>query len=152
MAVDQHRKPDPRSYYESQGLVLTKGRKWVTGPCAFHGGSDSMRFNLSNGAFVCMAGCGARGGDVLAYHMALQGIPLKEAAIALGCWEGDKKMTSNRPTPFSPLDGIKVLAAEANLVAIAGANIAHGVVLTQVDLERVMTATNRILKVMEVYQ
>ena len=66
MGFERDRLPDVRSYYESEGLKLTKGNKWVTTACHFHEGSDSMRINLHSGAFVCMAGCGARGGDVLA--------------------------------------------------------------------------------------
>jgi hypothetical protein len=44
-----------------------------------------------------------------------------------------------------------VLAAEANLVSIAAGNAAHGVVLSQVDLSRVMTASNRITRLVEVF-
>ncbi len=82
--------PDPQAYYEGQGLVLQKGGKqWRTTRCAFHGGSDSMRVHLPSGAFVCMACCGARGGDVLAYHMAAHGLDFVEAAQALGAWRED---------------------------------------------------------------
>lgn len=89
MGFERDRLPDVRSYYESEGLKLTKGNKWVTTACHFHEGSDSMRINLHSGAFVCMAGCGARGGDVLAYHMAAHCLGFVEAAKALGCWTED---------------------------------------------------------------
>ena len=44
-----------------------------------------------------------------------------------------------------------MLSAECNLVAIAAGNVAHGVVLSQVDLSRVMTASNRITRLVEVF-
>ena len=62
--------------------------------CAFHGGSDSMRVNVRSAAFACMAGCGARGGDVFAYHMAAQGLGFVEAA---GPWGPGRKSRSTRP-------------------------------------------------------
>ena len=89
MPFDRRNLPDPISYYESEGLKLTSRGKWRTTACQFHGGSDSMRINTETGAFACMAGCGARGGDVLAYHMAQHGLEFVEAAKALGAWIDD---------------------------------------------------------------
>ena len=76
MSYDRTRLPDPVGYYESQGLTLKGSRsaKWRTTRCEFHGGSDSMRVNVTNGAFKCMA-CNVGGGDVLAYHMPLDAHP-----------------------------------------------------------------------------
>lgn len=50
-------------------------------------------------AFACMAGCGARGGDVLAFHMATTGDEFIEAAKALGCWidDGQPSTSTSRP-------------------------------------------------------
>ena len=81
---ERDRLPDPVSYYEAVGLKLTGPRssKWRTTECKFHGGSDSMRVNVATGAFRCM-NCGARGGDVLAYHMAESGLEFVDAAKAL---------------------------------------------------------------------
>lgn len=151
MAVDQSRKPDPQSYYEAEGLKLSKGKKWVSTACAFHGGSDSMRINLHSGAFVCMAGCGARGGDVLAYHMASYALGFVDAAKALGCWIEDGSPAPTKPTPFTARQALDVLAVESNLIAIAAANVAHGVVLSQGDRQRVLLAANRIHQVGEVF-
>jgi hypothetical protein len=93
------RLPDPQAYYESQGLALRPGgTSWRTTRCDFHGGSDSLRLHLPSGAFVCMAGCGARGGDVLAYHMATQGLGFVEAARALGAWEDAPADANHRST------------------------------------------------------
>ena len=152
MGFDRRNLPDAVGYYESEGLKLTGRGKWRTTECKFHGGSDSMRINTDSGAFVCMAGCGARGGDVLSYHMAYHGLEFVEAAKALGAWGDDgKPATKNKPTPLSPRQALEVMAFEANLVAIAAANLAHGVVLSQVDLSRVLTASGRITRLLEVF-
>ena len=152
MPFDRRNLPDAVTYYEKEGLKLTSRGKWRTTECKFHGGSDSMRINPASGAFVCMAGCGARGGDVLAYHMAQHGLEFVEAAKALGAWIDDgRPATQHKPTPLSPRQALEVLAVEANLVAIAAANVAHGVVLSQVDLSRVLTASGRITRLVEVF-
>ena len=152
MGFDRRNLPDAVGYYESEGLKLTGRGKWRTTECKFHGGSDSMRINTDSGAFVCMAGCGARGGDVLSYHMAYHGLEFVEAAKALGAWIDDgRPATQHKPTPLSPRQALEVLAVEANLVAIAAANVAHGVVLSQVDLSRVLTASGRITRLVEVF-
>ena len=84
--------------------------------------------------------------------MAQHGLEFVEAAKALGAWIDDgKPATQHKPTPLSPRQALEVLAAEANLVAIAAGNVAHGVVLSQVDLSRVMTASNRITRLVEVF-
>ncbi|WP_429019384.1 CHC2 zinc finger domain-containing protein [Comamonas sp. 4034] len=132
-------------------MKLGKGKKWVTTACAFHGGSDSMRINLHSGAFVCMAGCGARGGDVLAYHMAAYGLGFIDAAKVLGCWIEDGSLAPAKPTPFTARQALEVLAVESNLIAIAAANIASGVVLSQDDRQRVRLAANRIHQIGEVF-
>lgn len=80
--------PEPLAYYESIGLVLKGKGDWRTTACGLHGGSDSMRINVKRGGFICMAGCVARAGDVLAYEMARTGVGFVEAAKALGAWVG----------------------------------------------------------------
>ena len=152
MGFDRRNLPDAVGYYESEGLKLTGRGKWRTTECKFHGGSDSMRINTDSGAFACMAGCGARGGDVQAYHMAQHGLEFVEAAKALGAWIDDgRPTTQHKPSPLSPRQALEVLAVEANLVAIAAANVAHGVVLSQVDLSRVLTTSGRITRLVEVF-
>lgn len=140
------RLPDPVSYYEAQGLTFQGPRKaaWKTTECRFHGGSDSMRINVASGAFVCMA-CGARGGDVLAYHMAAHGLGFVEAAKQLNAWAGDDRAERQyRPTPLSARDALTVLADEATLIALEGTRIVNGVELFAADLERVRRAAARI--------
>lgn len=152
MSFDRNRLPDPVSYFEGLGLQLRERRgKWRTTACNFHGGSDSMRINTDTGAFACMAGCGARGGDVLAFHMAHTGLDFITAAKELGAWVEDGKPAPARPTPLPARDALAVLAVESNLVAVAAANVAHGVALSQVDLSLVLQAAGRIQKIVEVF-
>ncbi|GAB2467360.1 hypothetical protein GCM10027082_18750 [Comamonas humi] len=152
MAFDRTRLPDAVAYYEGQGVQFRERKgKWRTTACNFHGGSDSMRINTASGAFVCMAGCGARGGDVLAYHMAAYGQDFAAAAKELGAWVEGSKPTTQRPTPISPRAALEILHAEAMLAAVAAGNVAHGVVLTDADRVRLMTAAGRIARIMEVF-
>lgn len=144
MSFDRTRLPEPLDYYAAQGLQFRERKgKWRTTECRFHGGRDSMRINTSTGAFVCMAGCGARGGDVLAYHQAEHGLDFTSAAKELGCWV-DGGTPPARPTPIPARDALHLLAAEANLVAIAAANVANGVTLAANDLKRLLQAAGRI--------
>ncbi len=150
MSFDKSRLPDPAAYYESEGLKLVGKGKWRSTSCTFHGGSDSMRVNTDTGGYVCMS-CHERGGDVLAYRMAAHGEDFMTAAKALGAWVDDGKPGQYKPTPISPRDGITLLAREANFVAVAAANVANGVVLSQADLDRLLTAAGRINRIGEVF-
>ena len=152
MSFDRTRLPDPVDYYTAQGLVFRERKgKWRTTACNFHGGRDSMRINTSTGAFCCMAGCGARGGDVLAYHQAERGLSFTDAARELGCWVDDGRPAPSRPTPLPARDALALLASETNLVAIAAANVANGVSLTDKDLNRLLTAASRIANIGELF-
>lgn len=152
MGFERSHLPDPLAYFESQGLIPTGRGKWRTAACTFHGGSDSMRINLDTGGYVCMAGCGASGGDVLAYHMDAHGLEFVEAAKDLGAWvEDGKPNTQHKPTPISARAALQVLTEESNLVAIAAAGLADGKVLAKDDLVRLLLAANRIARVSEVF-
>ena len=143
--------PDPTTYFEERGLKLSGPRsaKWRTTSCIFHGGSDSMRINTRTGAWVCMA-CDEKGGDVLAYEMAATGAEFVDAAKALGAWLDDgKPHTLQKPSPLSPREALSAMGFEATFVAIAAGNVAHGIVLTEVDLARLITAVNRINRLVE---
>lgn len=151
MSFDRERLPDPVSYFEGEGLKLTKRGKWRTTECRFHDGSDSMRINTSSGAFVCMA-CGAKGGDVLAYHMQSHGLEFSQAAKALGAWVDDgKPQRPQKPAPLPPRAALSVLAFESTLAAVAAGNVASGLVLSDKDRTRLMTAANRINRLAEAY-
>ena len=144
MPFDRDRLPDPVSYFEAQGLPMPKGKAWVSTRCQFHGGRITMRIHKSSGSWKCMS-CNESGGDVLAYHMKLNGLEFVEAAKALGAWVDDgKPHVQRKPTALSPLRAIQVLAVESNLIAIAGHNVANGVCLKPEDLHRVRMAAYRI--------
>ena len=151
MSFDRTHLPEASSYFEGQGLRLVGHGKWRTAECRFHNGSDSMRINVASGAWVCMS-CGVKGGDVLAYHMLAYGLEFVDAARQLGAWVDDGKPAARQtPAPLPPRAAIQVLAFEANLIAVAAGNVAHGVTLTDIDLRRVLSASNRISRLAEAY-
>lgn len=151
MSFDRERLPDPITYFESEGLKLTGRGAWRTTACRFHDGSDSMRVNTKTGGWCCMA-CNAKGGDVLAYHIEAHGLEFIDAAKALGAWIGDgKPAQQHKPAPLSPRQALQVLATEANLAAIAAGNVARGVVLADTDRARLLTASNRISRLVEAF-
>jgi len=79
--------PRPADYYRAQGLRLIGGGAWKSALCPFHDDHEpSLRVRIETGAFRCMA-CGAKGSDVLAFHMQHHGLSFKQAARALGAWE-----------------------------------------------------------------
>ena len=144
--------PDPVIYFENRGLTLKGPGKWKTTACTFHDGSDSMRVNTSNGAWVCMS-CGAKGGDVLAYEMQFTGAEFVEACKALGAWvEDGRAPVQHKPSPLTPRQALSVLAFESTLVAVAAGNTGKGVVLSDVDKARLMTAAGRINLIAEGFQ
>jgi hypothetical protein len=152
MSFDRERLPEPHGYFEGQGLKLSKRGKWRTTECRFHDGSDSMRINTATGAWVCMS-CGAKGGDVLAYEMAANGVDFVTAAKALGAWvEDGKPEPRHKPAPLPPRAALEVLSFEAMLTAVAAGNLAQGLVLTAKDRARLMTAAGRINKLVEAYR
>ena len=153
MTFDRHLMPDATAYFEEQGLKLTGPRKakWRTTECKFHGGRDSMRVNTATGAWVCMS-CGHKGGDVLAYEIAVTGADFVTAAKAIGAWVDDgRPHTPQKPTPLSPRAALSAMAFEATLIAVAAGNIYQGVLLTDADLTRVMVAAGRINRITEVF-
>ncbi|GAB3355456.1 MULTISPECIES: hypothetical protein [Giesbergeria] len=156
MPLDKSRLPDPASYYEAQGLRLIGPRRaqWKTTRCEFHGGSDSLRINTETGAFVCMAGCGTRGGDVLAYHMAATGTGFVQACKDLGAWVDDGTTPPGhvRAAPLPARAALELLAFEAHLVAIAAGNIAYGVQLSDEDRCRMQQAAGRIQMMQDFFQ
>ena len=152
MTFDRNHLPDPASYFEAEGLKLDGRGPWRTTECKFHDGSDSMRINLASGGYCCMS-CGEKGGDVLAYHMAAHGLEFVDAAKALGAWVDDgRPAVQHKPAPLPPRAALQVIGFEASLAAIAAANVAKGLALSDVDLSRLLTAANRIMRLVEVYE
>lgn len=149
MTFNREQLPDPTSYFEAEGLRL-KGpsrAKWKTTSCNFHGGSDSMRINTRSGAWVCMS-CAAKGGDVLAYQIAMHGQDFIDAAKALGAWvEDGKSQRPQKATALPPRAALEVLGFEATIVAVAAGNLAKGLVLTNADRKRLLTCAGRINRI-----
>ena len=81
--------PNSIKYYQSQGIKLKGTGAWRDAICPFHPDKKpSLRINVERGAYRCMS-CGARGGDVLAFHMHLYSLSFVEACKALGAWRID---------------------------------------------------------------
>ena len=150
MAFDRERLPEPLGYYESQGLTFRerKGR-WRTTRCDFHGGSDSLRVNVSTGAWCCMA-CNAHGGDVVAFQMAAHGLSFIEAAKQLGAWIDDgKPQQHRRPKALPAHEALELIKRESNLVAIEAARLANGHAITSDIKARLLQAAGTINHVLE---
>ena len=108
-----------------------------------------MRVKPVTGAWKCM-NCGESGGDVLAYEIKAYYKEFVQAAKDLSCWVDDGKPKPNyKPTTLSPRLALSVMAFESTLVAIAGANIAYGINLSEIDLARLIVAANRINRLVE---
>jgi len=84
--LDRARLPPPMGYFERAGLHLIGRGIWRSARCPFHDDSQpSLRINAETGAYRCMA-CGAKGGDVLAFHQRRHGLSFTQAARDLGAW------------------------------------------------------------------
>jgi hypothetical protein len=77
---------NPPAYYEAQGMRLIGGGEWVNAICPFHQDKNpSLRIRTETGAYRCMV-CGARGADILAFHMHKYSMGFVAAAKELGAW------------------------------------------------------------------
>jgi len=78
--------PSPTKYFAEIGNPLRGRGSWRNALCPFHRDTKpSLRVKADTGAFRCMV-CGARGGDVLAFHMQRTGKKFANAAGDLGAW------------------------------------------------------------------
>jgi DNA primase len=83
--------PSSITYYQSQDIQLRGGGAWRDAICPFHKDTKpSLRVNIEKGAYRCMV-CGARGGDILAFHMHKHGLGFIQACQELGAWVEDSK-------------------------------------------------------------
>ena len=139
------RLPHAQSYFESEDVQLVGPGQWKTGPCRFHGGSDSLRVNTQSGGWVCMA-CDEHGGDVLAYHMQMHGMEFVESARALGAYVDDGKHYSGKttPTPLSARDAIQLAAREMRVVFVVVADVRAGVIPSDADWQRFIEGARRV--------
>ena len=146
--------PEPLDYYTSTAGLVLRGptrSNWKTTSCAFHGGSDSFSVNIKTGGFICF-NCQAKGGDILAYHMAAHGLSFVEAAKALGAYqEGGKQHSGNtRPTPIAARTLLESVAHELTVASIVASDIARGRAVGTTDMDRLVKAAGRIGYVAEV--
>lgn len=78
--------PPAISYCESQNIKLIGHGEWRHSFCPFHPDTKpNLRINIKRGAYRCMV-CGARGGDVLSFHMHRYGLCFVDACKQLGVW------------------------------------------------------------------
>jgi CHC2 zinc finger len=84
---DRNRLPTVADYYQPVfGGLRFNASGWAHVRCVFHeDGHASLSIHRERGAFRCF-GCGARGGDVLAFERRRSGADFKSAARALGAW------------------------------------------------------------------
>lgn len=83
--------PNPAGYYADRaGLRLIGRGRWRSALCPFHDDTrPSLRVNAETGAFRCMV-CGAKGGDILAFHRMRHGLSFQQAARDLGAWSASQ--------------------------------------------------------------
>ena len=86
--LDRDSLPPPAVYLAAHGLLKSAVRgDWATVCCPIHKGGNekhpSLRVSLVDGHFRCMA-CGARGGDLIALHRLVTGLPFRAAVHDLG--------------------------------------------------------------------
>ena len=139
------RLPDAQSYFASEDVHLVGPGRWKTGACYLHGGSDSMRVNTASGGWCCMA-CGAKGGDVLAYHMQIHMLDFVAAARALGAYVDDGKRYSGKTTPttLSARDAIQLAAQEMRILFVVIADVRAGVIPSDADWQRFIEGARRV--------
>ena len=78
--------PTPASYYSKEFQKLKIKSEWVKINCCFHNDSvPSLSINMVTGHFRCFA-CGAKGGDVLDFHMLRYKLSFPDAVTYFGAW------------------------------------------------------------------
>ena len=100
------------------------------------GPSLSVRESTEGAVLLhCFAGCG------VASIVAAMGLDMADLFPPRTLSGREPKRT---PRLLTPAQALELLDSEALLVAVAAANVAHGVVLTQADRERIAQAARRI--------
>jgi DNA primase len=147
------RLPDPVAYFDSEGVSLKGPGRWKSGPCGFHGGSDSLRVNVQSGAWRCM-NCGAKGGDVLAYAMQMHGLDFVAAARALGAYADDGQPHSRpaQAATLTPRDAMQLAALEVMVALSVIGDIRRGVIPNDDNWQRCLVSASRLHLLVEEYQ
>jgi hypothetical protein len=75
--------PTPFHYYKKIFPGFTSGGEWTNVCCCFHNDRNpSLSINLKSGGFNCFS-CGAKGGDLIAFHQQRCNLGFKEAVFQL---------------------------------------------------------------------
>lgn len=75
--------PSPFYYYQKMFPSIISESEWVSVRCCFHNDRNpSLSINLKSGGFFCHA-CGAKGGDVIAFHRQRYSLGYKKAVFQL---------------------------------------------------------------------
>jgi hypothetical protein len=97
--------------------------------------------------------CLVKGGDVLAYEMQSTGAEFVDACKTLGAWVNDgRPQVQHKPSLLTPRQALSVLAFESTITAVAAGNMGKGVVLSEVDLARLLISARRINQIVEAFQ
>ncbi len=151
MGFQRNLLPDPIRYFESEGLRLAGRGKWRTTRCPVHGG-ETLRINVETGEFCCIGACEMRGGDVLAFHMAIHGSSFEQAAKALGAWVPDRrKRQSTKPAPMSIRAALSAVRFESAVLGVAARSWSQTGRLSEKDRVRIAESAKRIRLVLEHY-
>jgi DNA primase len=147
------RLPDPVSYFDSEGVTLKGPGRWKSGPCGFHGGSDSLRVNVQSGAWRCM-NCGVKGGDVLAYAMQLHGLDFVSAARTLGAYSDDGKPHKGpaQAATLTARDAMQLAALEIMVAMLVISDAQRGVIPNADDWQRFTACAARLQLLAQEYQ
>jgi CHC2 zinc finger len=137
--------PDPLPFFEAEGVPLTGPGRWKTGPCHFHGGSDSLRVNTQSGGWCCM-NCDAKGGDALAYAMQRYGLEFVQAARMLGAYveDGRPHRGPARATTLTARESMELAAQEILIALLVISGIRAGVTPNQGDWDRFVSSARRL--------
>jgi hypothetical protein len=139
------RLPDSLGYFESEDVHLVGQGQWKTGPCHFHGGSDSMRVNIASGGWCCM-NCMVKGGDVLAYHMQRHDLDFIAAARQLGAYADDAKPHRGQTTAttLQARDAMQLMAHSVLVTVVVISDIRNGVIPSDEDWQSFLERAGQI--------
>ena len=96
-------------------------------------------------------------GEIVIGEGEIDEAPMLYIGEKVGTGQGDAvdiavdPIEGTRMTAMGQSNALAVLAVEANLVAVAAANVGHGVALSQVDLHRLLQAAGRVQRIVEVF-
>ena len=86
-ALNRRLLPGTLDYLTARGFKLKGRGQWRDMLCPFHDDhTASLRIHSLKGCFKCMA-CGAKGGDLIAFHQRLTGRSFIDTCKDLGAWE-----------------------------------------------------------------